>query len=357
MLALSRCGFNRDVTMKRLCLILGLAAAGCASQAMAQQNKINVGLTSLATDIALFVAEKRGYFKSEGLDVSLVNFQSAAVMIVPMTSGDIDVMAGAASAGLYNGLGRGLDIRLVASKVTTPTGFTSQTLIIRKDHFESGKVKTVAQLKGMKIANAAAGTAAMGSLTRMLNTGGLSLKDVDFVNLAYPQMVVALKNGAIDAALPAEPFTMEAVKGNLAVPLVRDDEVYPGHEIASIMMSGRLIRQRRDEAVKFMRAFLRGARDHNDGLDEKGIFSGPKGEAIIAILNEYTAIKDPAFFRTYPLAYCDPNGTINKETLSEDLAVFKDMDLVQGDITTDKLIDESILQRALTELGGYKKVR
>ncbi len=343
--------------MKRLGLILALAAAACCSEAIAQQNKVNVGLTRLATDIALFVAEKRGYFKDEGLDVSLVNFQSAAVMIVPMTSGDIDVMAGAASAGLYNGLARGLDIRLVASKVTTPKGFTSQTLIVRKDHFDSGKVKTVAQLKGLKVANAAPGTAAMGSLTRMLKTGGLTLKDVEFVNLAYPQMVVALKNGAIDAALPAEPFTMEAVKGNLAVPLVRDDEVYPGHEIASMMMSGKLIRERRSEAVKFMKAFLRGVRDHNDGLDDKGFLNGPKGEAIIAILNEYTAIKDPAFYRTYPLAYCDPDGTINKGTLSEDLAVFKDMGLVQGDITTDKLVDDSILQQAIKELGVYKKAR
>ena len=109
--------------MKRLCLILGLAAAGCASQAMAQQNKINVGLTSLATDIALFVAEKRGYFTSEGLDVSLVNFQSAAVMIVPMTSGDIDVMAGAASAEGAGGAFSRFDRCWVGRRKTgTPTG-------------------------------------------------------------------------------------------------------------------------------------------------------------------------------------------------------------------------------------------
>ena len=37
--------------------------------------------------------------------------------------------------------------------------------------------------------------------------------------------------------------------------------------------------------------------------------------------------------------------------------MFKDMDLVQGDITTDKHIDASILQQALKELGGYEKVR
>ncbi len=57
-----------------------------------------------------------------------------------------------------------------------------------------------------------------------------------------------------------------------------------------------------------MKAFLRGVRDHNDGLDDKGMFTGEKGEAIIAILNEYTSIKDPAFYRTFPSLSATPTA-------------------------------------------------
>ena len=334
---------------------LAFVLASLLAPAAQAQDKINVGLARLATDIALFVADKRGYFKAEGLDVTLINFQSAAVMVVPITSGDIDVMAGAASAGLYNGLARGLDIRLVASKVTTPKGYTSQTLIVRRDLVESGKVKTVADLKGLKLANAAPGTAAMGTLNRMMRGAGLTLKDVDMVNLAYPQMVAALRNGAVDAALPAEPFTMEAVKSGAAVALMKDSDAYPGHEIASIMMAGRLIRDRKPAAVKFMRAFLRGARDHNDALDANGFFTGEKGEAIISILTEYTPIKDREFYRSFPLAYCDPDGTINMDTLREDLGVFREMGLIQGETSAEKLVDASVLEQAIREIGRYRK--
>ena len=51
-----------------------------------------------------------------------------------------------------------------------------------------------------------------------------------------------------------------------------------------------------------MRAYLHGVRDFNDALDGNGRLSGDKGEAIVAILTEYTAIKDPDFFRKLKFA-------------------------------------------------------
>lgn len=332
------------------------AITGMSCTVSAQDRSVlKVGYPRTATDIAIYVADKRGYFKQEGLQVTLTNFQSAAMMIVPLSSGDIDIIAGSASAGLYNAITRGLDIRLVASKVTTPKGFTSQTLIVRKDLFDSGKIRTVADLKGQKIANAAAGTASISTLRRMLRTGGLTLKDVDIVTVAFPQMRPALQNGAIAAALPAEPFTTQAVRGDVAMPLIKDADAYPGHEIASFMMSGKLLRERRDVAYRFLKAIIRGARDHNDALDANGMFSGPKGDAIIAILNEYTPIKDPAFFKTFALAYCDPDGAINMDSLREDLELFRELGLVKGNISVEKLVDDSLRQQVVKELGAYKK--
>lgn len=339
---------------KTMMLALAFAALSSAGPTTAA-DIVKLGYPRVATDVAIYVADKRGYFKQEGLDVRLTNFQSAAMMIVPLTTGDIEVIAGSASAGLYNAIARGLDIRLVASKVTTPKGFTSQTLITRKELFDNGSVTTVAQLKGRKIANAAPGTASISTLNRMLRTGGLTLKDVEIVTIAFPQMMVALQNGAVDAALPAEPFTMFAVRKGVAAPLIRDSDAYPGHEIASFMMSGKMLRERRDVAFRFLKAIIRGARDHNDALDAQGILSGPKGDAIIAILNEYTPIKDPALFRSFALAYCDPDGAINMASLREDLDLFKTLGLVKGDISVEKLVDASLLAQVIKALGPYKK--
>ena len=96
-------------------------------------------------------------------------------------------------------------------------------------------------------------------------------------------------------------------------------------------------------------------RDHNDALDAQGRFVGEKGEAIIKILNEYTPIKDPQFYRNFPLAYCNPDGTINVASLKTDYDVLKGEKLMEGDVQVEKVVDLSFLNAVLKELGPYKK--
>ena len=142
----------------------------------------------------------------------------------------------------------------------------------------------------------------------MLEKGGLRISDVDIVYLGFPQQVLALANKAVDAAVPAEPFTTEAIRKGLAVPIITDDQAYPGHEIAVIFYSGTFAKQKPEAAAGFMRAYLRGVRDFNDALDGNGRLSGDKGEAIVAVLTEYTAIKDPIFSASSNLLPAIPTG-------------------------------------------------
>lgn len=339
----------------RLAALVALVAA-MTPVGVRAADRISVGYTRTATDVGLYVADKRGYFRDEGLDVSFVTFDSAARMIAPLASGDLQVIAGAASAGLYNAAGRGIDIRIVADKVSTPPGRTSQTLLVRKDLITSGRYKSLADLRGLKIADAAPGTASSVTLRKMLELAGLTIADVQLVSLAFPQQVIALTNGAIDAALPAEPATTQAISSGVGVKVLTDDVAYPNHEIAVIFFAGAFAQQKPDSAKRFLKAFLRGVRDHNDALAPDGRFVGEKGEAIIRILNEYTSIKDPQFYRDFPLAACNPDGTLNVASLKNDLDILRKEGLVEGDVTVDKVVDLSFLDAALKDLGPYRHV-
>jgi NitT/TauT family transport system substrate-binding protein len=333
---------------------IGLWCFSASAHAL-EMDKVAIGYTQTATDIGLYVADKRGYFKEEGIDFQFVLFDSAARMVAPVAGGDLQAVAGAPSAAFFNAVARGIDIRMVADKVSTPPGRTSQTLIVRKDLVESGKFKTIADLKGGKIANSAPGTAANVTLGKMLARGGLKITDIDQVFLPFPQMVVALANKAVDAALPAEPATTEAIKRDLAVKVLGDDVAYPNHEIAVIFLTGKFLSEKPDAAKRFLKAYLRGVRDHNDGLGPDGKFAGEKGEAIIKILNEYTPIKDPDFFKGFALAACDPDGTLNIDSIKNDLESFKADKLIEGDVGMDKVVDQSVLAAALKEIGLYKR--
>ncbi len=332
--------------------LAALAACVVTTPALALDT-VAIGYTRTATDVGLYVADKRGYFKEAGIDLHLELFDSAARMITSIVSGDLQAIAGSPSAGFLNAVARGVDIRIVADKVSTPPGRTSQTLIVRKDLIDSGAYKTMADLKGKKIATSAPGTASNITLIKMLERGGLKEGDVDQVYLAFPQQVVALANKAVDAALPAEPATTEAVNKGYAVKVLTDDVAYPNHEIAVIFFGGAFATKSPDVARRFLVAFLRGVRDYNDAIGPDGKFVGDKGEALIKILNEYTPIKDPSFYRAFPLAACNPDGTVNVESLKTDLAIFKDQKLLQGEVDIDKIVDLSFLNAALKELGPH----
>src|SRR5262245_2368065 len=81
---------------------------------------ITVGATSSTSDAPIYIADKKGYFRDEGLDVKVTNFRSAADMVAPLGAGQIEAGAGSASAGLYNAVARGIKIKIVADKASSP---------------------------------------------------------------------------------------------------------------------------------------------------------------------------------------------------------------------------------------------
>jgi len=66
-----------------------LAAAGLMSVAAPAQElkSVKIGVVNLSTDVAFYIAEKRGYFKAEGLKADFAYFDSGAKMIVPLGTG------------------------------------------------------------------------------------------------------------------------------------------------------------------------------------------------------------------------------------------------------------------------------
>ena len=99
-------------------VVLGaLVFAGVALGAhsvRAQSEKVSIGITNAATDAGFFIADKKGYFRAGGIEVAMTPFASAAGMIAPLGRGQLDVGAGTVSAGLYNAVERGINLRIVA---------------------------------------------------------------------------------------------------------------------------------------------------------------------------------------------------------------------------------------------------
>jgi NitT/TauT family transport system substrate-binding protein len=338
-------------------LIRGILAAivvsATGAAAHAADTNLRVGVSGASSDVAFYIADKKQYFKDEGLSVTFTAFDSAAKMVAPLGAGQLDIGGGSPSVGLYNAVARGIDIKIVADKGSTPPGYGFQPLLVRKDLVESGRYKTLKDLKGMKIAGSAPGSASTSTMNEILKSAGLKPADVDRVFMAFPQHVVALQNKAVDAALTTEPSASRAVQSGAAVKVVGDDVIYPNHQLAVVLYAGHFIKSNPDAARRFMRAYLRAARDYNDALKD-GKIAGPAADEVIAILTEYTHIKDPQVYRTITPQGTNPDGRLNVESLKTDLAFFKEEGLVKAPVTVEQALDTRFVEAALKELGPYK---
>ena len=316
---------------------------------------VTVGLTNSATDVGFFIADKRGYFAEEGIKPKFVQFDSAARMNPLFGTGDLDVGAGGMSAGLYNAIARGIDIRIVADKNSTPPGRSSQKLMVRKELLDKGRYKSFADLKRLRVATSAPGTAAMGTLVRILDKGGLKRSDIEEVHMSFSQMVLALRNGAVDAALPAEPQATQAMQDG-AVRVASDDEIYPDHQISAVLYSGAFATRDPKIATKFLKAYIRGVRDHNDALVDRK-FAGERGDAVVSILTQYSLVKDPAVHRSFVLSAINPDGKLDIASMKQDLDLFRDAGLIKGKVTVEQAVDPSFLKAVIEDLGPYKPAR
>ena len=332
--------------------LLGLifAASGAA---LAEPLRVNVGVTNALADVGLYVADKRGYFAEQNIKVNFISFDAAARMIAPFASGDLDVGGGGVAAGLFNAVNRGVGLRIVADKSTSAPGGSTSALVVRKDLAAAGQYRTPADFRGRKIAVPAPGTGTSTSISRFLGGHGLTLKDVDLAYMSFPQMVQALQNKAVDGAFLTEPGLTKAIADGTAEVVAPDDAMFPNHQIAVTLFSERFIKADRKVAVGFMKAMLKGTRDYNDAVKD-GRLAGPGAQDIIAILTEYSAIKDPAVYRAIKVHSCDPNGAINSESLAVDLAFFRAEGLIEGPVALASAIDASLAQDAIKDIGLYR---
>src|SRR5438445_2921959 len=100
---------------KKLRQLLGLLAGACvAAAAPASAQTVTVGATSSTSDAPIFIAAKKGFFREEGLDVTVSNFRSASDMVPSVGAGQLDAGAGAAGAALDNAVARGIRMKIVA---------------------------------------------------------------------------------------------------------------------------------------------------------------------------------------------------------------------------------------------------
>src|SRR5215471_7994502 len=329
-------------SMKRACLpaLALLAALSCADGALGQG--VTVGAASTTSDAPIYIADRKGFFRAEGIDVKIANFRSASDMVAPLGAGQLDAGAGSAGAALYNAVARGIRIKIVADKASSPPGYGATKILVRKDLVDGGRYRAPKDLKGLRFAMNAPGVTNTSTLNTLLKSVGLNYSDVQTVDLPFPDHVVALKNKSVEGSASVEPGPAIAVKNGDAVVIRSDDEILPNHQIAVLLYSEDFVQKRRDEAVRF----------YNGALKD-GRLAGPNADEVIAILSEATPIKARAIYDAITPTGMNPDGRVNRDSLAYDLAFYRAQGLIKATINLDDVVDGSFVEEVLKEIGPY----
>jgi len=149
--------------------------------------------------LPLTVTEAKGFFKEEGLNVTIQDFQGGSKSLQALMGGSVDVVTGAYEHTIRM-QAKGQD--LVA--VIELGRFPGIVLGVRKDLAD--KVNSVADLKGLKIGVTAPGSSTHNIVNYALSKAGLSPRDVSIIGVgASSTAVAAMEKGEIDAISNIDP--------------------------------------------------------------------------------------------------------------------------------------------------------
>lgn len=324
---------------------LGLLYAGTGKAQVVRM--ADLGITS---DAPFYIAMEKGYFKERGIEVKLEKFASAAAAMAPLSTGEVHVVGGGINPALFNAFARGFPVKVVAARSRDLPGNTSDSLMVRADL--KGQIQKFADLKGRKVAINAPGSALVYMLGRMLESEGLSLKDVEVVYIPWPDMGVAFTRKAIDAGTLVDPFVVEYEDKGYASLWKRASDIIkdPWWEVAVIFYNKDWADKNPQMAKDFMAAYIKGARLMHAAITLKE----PKARAeYMDVLVKYTRVKDKALHERMTTGYIDPNGYVSKESLREQQDWYAKQGTVPKKVSIDEIVDEQYLKYALQQLGVY----
>ncbi|HEB13533.1 MAG TPA: hypothetical protein ENI13_00980 [candidate division CPR3 bacterium] len=157
--------------------------------------KITLAAYAGDTGALVYIAEDRGYFEKNGLEVTIKDCESGKTAADALIDGEADISTSAGFVFVSNSFNYA-DLRVLGTVATEEV----KELVARKDK----GIAVIDDLIGKKI-GVTKKSGAEFSLGTFLLFNGLSLQDVELVDLRPSEIVEAISSGDIDAAFTWDP--------------------------------------------------------------------------------------------------------------------------------------------------------
>lgn len=169
-----------------------------AAKETSDLDKLTFTYVTSPLNVPTIIEKNQGIFEKTfgdmGITVDYAELTSGADQTQALASGDVQVLYAVGGTSVILSAANGADIKVLNMYSRSPKAFC----LYSKDE----SLTTPESLKGKKIAGPT-GTNLHELLVSYLATAGMTLDDVDYVNMSIPDAKAALDGGSIDAALIA----------------------------------------------------------------------------------------------------------------------------------------------------------
>lgn len=222
-------------------VVIGISVGGCSQQ----RETVTLGVETSLLPAAVWVAENKGYFQEEGLDLTIKEFDSGKASFLAMLEGEgVDISTVAPTPIMFSSFDR-QDFYIFA---TFAYAYEDIKVIARRDK----GITTAADLKGKRIGTPL-GTTGQFVTEAFLIHNGLFPSEVEVIDISPSELPDALKNNQVDAIVIWEPHAYDArnLLGQDAVRLPSSD-IY--RTTLNFMVMKDFAKAHPEALVKFLRA-------------------------------------------------------------------------------------------------------
>jgi NitT/TauT family transport system substrate-binding protein len=264
--------------LAKLITITALSAlllAGCKKNSVATasgSNKVRVGYIGLTCEAPIFSAVEKGFFKEEGLDVSLVKCEWANYKDV-LALGGFDITHHLIMYFLKP-IEQGLDVKF--------TGGIHRGCL-RVQASTKGDIHSIKDLRGKRIGVPGMGTPPFIFANRVLGANGIDPgKEIDWRVFPAGELGLALDKGEVDAVADSEPIgSLLFAEGKVRnVADQAKDAPYKDEYCCAVIVNGKFLAANPKAAAAATRALLKAA---------KWVEANPAAAARLSVEKKYLA--------------------------------------------------------------------
>jgi len=324
---------------------LALAAGlGLAAPDTRAADKVAVSALTFVSSSPLFIAQDRGHFAKEGLEVEIKYFTAAQPVAVAVTSGDTDFGTTGLTAGFFNLAAKGT-LKIVCAQSREEKGWEFNAYVASNQAYGAG-LTGLDKLPGRSFGISTVGSSHHYMLGKLAEKRNFPIEQVKLAPLqSVPNMIAAVKSGQVDATLlPAQYANALQDKGEAKViGWVHDETPW---QLGAVFTSPKMIAERRPVVEKFVRAWIAAAAEYDAAFQRrdaqgKRVF-GPGADELIAIIQKYTKV-DPAVIKV-SLPYIDPKGRLLVGDVYDQVRWYQAQNMVDKAADPKSVVDLSFVK-------------